>query len=60
MTTKKGLAARFRGSPHIKKGGIYCYCCNSYKGKEKGVPGRTARRTAKQELKSDEQDGLQD
>ena len=50
---RKGLGTRFKGSPLIKAGGVYCPCCNSYKGKEKGVPGRHARRTAKQDLKKD-------
>ena len=52
MATKKGLAGRFKGSSCIKVGGVYCYCCNSYKGASKPVPGRQERRKAKMALKA--------
>lgn len=52
--TKKGLGARFKGLTCIKAGGIYCPCCNEYRGKDKGVPGRMERRAAKLDLKNED------
>lgn len=52
--TRKGLASRLKGSRCIKFGGVYCPCCNSYKGKDKAVPGRIERRVAKQALRAGE------
>jgi hypothetical protein len=51
---KKGLGARFKGVRVIKAGGIYCYCCNSYKGSSKALPGRMERRASKLDLKNED------